>query len=81
MDLDRLPIKTLFGKFGGHPRRGRPPKTWLEYVRDDLIRLLELQGHVEHIFFGDVCAEIGMSGQRRFARWLRHTPSPRTGNV
>jgi hypothetical protein len=44
MDLDRLPIKTLFGRFGGQPPPGRPQKTCLEYVRDDLSRLSELHG-------------------------------------
>jgi hypothetical protein len=42
MDHDRLPIKTLFGKFGGQLPRGIPPKTWLEYVRDDLSHLSKL---------------------------------------
>jgi hypothetical protein len=44
MDHDRLTIKNLFGKFGGQIPRGRPPKTWLEHVGDDLIPLLNMHG-------------------------------------
>ena len=44
MNDDRLPVKTLFGRIGGRGPRGRPPKTWIEYTRDDLLHLSELHG-------------------------------------
>jgi hypothetical protein len=39
MTDDRLPLRTLFGRIGGRAPRGRPPKTWIEYVREDLVHL------------------------------------------
>jgi hypothetical protein len=47
MDHVRLPINTLFGKFGGQLPRGPPPKVWLEYVRDNLSHLSKL-----HVMLG-----------------------------
>ncbi len=44
MTDDRLPLRTLFGRVGGRAPRGRPPKTWIEYVREDLVHLSELHG-------------------------------------
>jgi len=44
MSHDRLPVRTLFGRISGHGPRGRPHKTWIEFTRDDLTRLSELQG-------------------------------------
>jgi hypothetical protein len=44
---NRLPITVLFGQFWGQLLRGRPPKTWLEYVRDDLSRLSKLHRILE----------------------------------
>ncbi len=44
MNPDRLPVKTLFRRINGRGPRGRPHKTWIEYTRDDLIRLSELLG-------------------------------------
>jgi hypothetical protein len=44
MTDDRLPLRTLFGRIGGRAPRGRPPKTWIEYVREDLVQLSELHG-------------------------------------
>ncbi len=44
----RLPLRTLFGRNGGRAPRGRPAKTWIEYVREDLVHLSELHG-----VFGD----------------------------
>ncbi len=37
-------MRTLFGRIIGHGPRGRPHKTWIEFTRDDLTRLSELQG-------------------------------------
>jgi hypothetical protein len=42
MQEDRLPIRMLFGRFAGQLPRGRPTKTWLEYVKDDLQHLSEM---------------------------------------
>jgi hypothetical protein len=44
MTGDRLPLRTLFGRIGGRAPRGRPPKTWIEYVRENLVHLSELHG-------------------------------------
>ena len=44
MQEDRLPIRMLFGRSAGQLPRGHPPKTWLEYVKDDLRHLSELRG-------------------------------------
>ncbi len=44
MTDDRLPLRTFFGRIGGRAPRGRPPKTWIEYVREDLVQLSELHG-------------------------------------
>jgi hypothetical protein len=43
MQEDRLPIRILFGTFAGQLPIGRPPKTWLEYVKDDLWHLSEIR--------------------------------------
>ena len=43
MQEDRLPIRILFGRSGGQLPRGHPPKTWLEYVKDDLRHLSEIR--------------------------------------
>jgi hypothetical protein len=42
MQEDRLPIRVLFGRLAGQLPRGRPTKTWLEYVKDDLKHLSEM---------------------------------------
>jgi hypothetical protein len=42
MTDDRLPLRTAV--IGGRAPRGRPPKTWIEYVREDLVHLSELHG-------------------------------------
>jgi hypothetical protein len=42
MQEDRLPIRMLFGRFAGQLPRGRPTKTWLDYVKDDLQHLSEM---------------------------------------
>ncbi len=47
MTEDRLPLRTLFGRIGGRAPRGRPPTTWIEYVREDLVHLSELHGRLE----------------------------------
>jgi hypothetical protein len=44
MDGDRLPVRTLFGRFGEHPPPGRPPGTWIQYRRADLFHLSEWHG-------------------------------------
>ncbi len=38
MQDDRLPIR-LFGRFSGQIPVGHPPKTWLDYARQDLWHL------------------------------------------
>jgi hypothetical protein len=44
MNDDRLPLRTLFGRLGGRTPRGRPPKIWIENVREDLLHLSGLHG-------------------------------------
>ncbi len=44
MTDDRLPLKTLFRRIGGCAPRGRPPKTWIECVREDLVQFSKLHG-------------------------------------
>jgi hypothetical protein len=44
MTDDRLPLRTLIGRIGGRAPRGRPPKTWIEYGREDLVHLSEVHG-------------------------------------
>ncbi len=63
MSHDRLLVRTLFGRISGHGPRGRPHKTWIEFTRDDLTRLSELQGVRGHTSTGGYSAKIGKSGQ------------------
>ncbi len=41
---DRLPLRTLFRRLVGRAPRGRPPTTWIEYVREAFVQLSELHG-------------------------------------
>jgi hypothetical protein len=50
MQEERLPIRMLFGRFTGQLSRGRPSKTWLEYVRDDLKHLSEIHHQTYGMF-------------------------------
>jgi hypothetical protein len=49
MTDDRLPLRAVFGRIGGRPPRGRPPKTWINYVREDFVHLSGLHGGVRKI--------------------------------
>jgi hypothetical protein len=80
MNHDRLPVRTLFGRISGHGPRGRPHTTWIEFTRDDLTRLSELQG-VDGTYIELVgTVQIQESLDNRYSRGLnKHTKHAERG--